>query len=333
LNRPLDDRPVPAGLPGRDELLELASGIPDSIRFGASSWNYPGWRGLVYHRDYKGRGVSAAMLTEYAEFPLFRTVGIDSSFYGPPPDATLGAYAAALPADFPCVSKVWQELTVHTWTKVQDRARAGQQNPHFLDAPFFLESVYHPWRTHFAAHTGPFVFEFQAIPLRGRGGLAPDAFAARLDAFFAALPRGEPWAVEIRNPEYLTPAYFAVLREHGVAHVFNSWTRMPSIGEQLALPDALTGPFLVCRALLRPGRTYEDAVEAFAPYDRIQDEQPALRRDLVNLIRTAIALRLPAYVIANNRAEGSAPLTIVAVARMLLGELREASNEKREAGP
>ena len=108
------------------------------------------------------------------------------------------------------------------------------------------------------------------------------------------------------------------LREHGVAHVFNSWTRMPSIGEQLALQDSVTGPFVICRALLRPGRTYEDAVEAFSPYDRIQDEQPELRADLVALIRTALALRLPAYVIANNRAEGSAPLTIIAVARMLL---------------
>jgi uncharacterized protein YecE (DUF72 family) len=295
--------------------------LPEGIRLGTSSWNYPGWRGLVYQRDYGARGASAAMLAEYARFPLFRTVGIDSSFYGPPTDSTLRAYADALPPGFPCVSKVWQELTVHTWTRVQDRARAGQQNPRFLDAAYFLESVYDPFRQHFAGHVGPFIFEFQAIPVRGRDGLPADAFAARLDAFFSALPREGPWAVEVRNAEYLTPAYFAVLREHGVAHVFNAWTRMPSIGEQLALADSVTGPFMICRALLRPGRTYEDAVEAFAPYDRIQDEQPELRADLVNLIRTALALRLPAYIIANNRAEGSAPLTLIAVARMLLGSM------------
>jgi uncharacterized protein YecE (DUF72 family) len=150
--------------------------------------------------------------------------------------------------------------------------------------------------------------------------VSPAEFAERLDRFFGELPAGGPWAVEIRNPEYLTPAYFAVLREHGVAHVFNSWTRMPSIGEQLALADSVTGPFIICRALLRPGRLYADAVEAFSPYDRIRDEQPALRADLVSLVRTAIALRLPAYVIANNRAEGSAPLTIIAVARMLIDQ-------------
>lgn len=302
----------------REDLERIAAAIPPSIRFGTSSWTYPGWRGLVYHHEYKGRSIAAPMLGEYVQFPLFRTVGIDSSFYGPPTDATLRAYSAQLPEGFPCVSKVWQEITVHTWAGVQDRRKAGQPNPHFLDAAYFLETVYDPYQREFAAHAGPFVFEFQAISRDPREGLLPDAFAARLDAFFAQLPRDARWAVEVRNPEYLTPAYFAVLREHGVAHVFNSWTRMPSIGEQLALADSVTGPFIICRALLRPGRTYEDAVEAFSPYDRIQDEQPGLRADLVALIRTAIALRLPAYVIANNRAEGSAPLTIIAVAKMVI---------------
>ncbi len=301
-----------------DDLQQLAARVPALIRFGTSSWTYPGWKGLVYHRDYKGRGTAAPMLAEYSRFPLFRTVGIDSSFYAPPTDAVLREYAANLPAGFPCVSKVWQEITVHTWAKVQTRTRAGEVNPHFLDSSFFLESVYGPYMAHFAGHTGPFVFEFQAIQSTGRGGVSAAEFVERLDRFFGELPAGGPWAVEIRNPEYLTPAYFAVLREHGVAHVFNSWTRMPSIGDQLALADSVTGPCIVCRALLRPGRLYADAVEAFSPYDSIRDPQPALRADLVALIRTALALRLPAYVIANNRAEGSAPLTIIAVARMLV---------------
>ena len=303
-----------------DELERIAARIPPLIRFGTSSWTYPGWRGLVYHHDYPARASAASMLTEYSRFPLFRTVGIDSAFYGPPTDAVLRSYADHLPDGFPCVSKVWQEITVHTWAKVQNKARAGELNPHFLDSALFLESVYQPYLASFAGHMGPFVFEFQSIQVEGRGGLPPMAFAERLDRFFSELPAGGPWAVEIRNPEYLTPAYFAVLREHGVTHVFNSWTRMPSIGEQLALADSVTGPNLICRALLRPGRLYADAVEAFSPYDRIRDEQPQLRADLVALVRTALALRLPAYVIANNRAEGSAPLTIIAVAKMLLEE-------------
>lgn len=285
------------------------------MRFGASSWNYPGWKDLVYHRDYAGRGASARMLEEYARFPLFRTVGIDSSFYAPPTDAVLASYAERLPPGFPCVSKVWNQLTVQTFTKAQDKARAGKVNTDFLDPDLFREAVYEPYQRHFAGHAGPFVFEFQTI---GRGsGVTPERFASRLDEFFSALPREGMYAVEIRNEEFLTPMYFAVLREHGVAHAFNSWTRMPPIGDQLDLPGSLSGPFIVARALLRPGRSYDEAVDAFAPYDRIQDPSPPLRHDLLRLIDTAVRARIPAYLLVNNRAEGSAPLTIAEVLRML----------------
>ena len=34
-------------LPDRDELERLAALVPSSIRFGTSSWTYPGWRGFV----------------------------------------------------------------------------------------------------------------------------------------------------------------------------------------------------------------------------------------------------------------------------------------------
>ncbi len=299
------------------ELVRLAADLPSLIRFGASSWNYPGWKGLVYHRDYRGKGASARMLEEYARFPLFRTVGIDSSFYAPPTEEVLRSWAEPLPPGFPCVSKVWQQITVHTWIKAQDPAKAGRTNPDFLNPDVFLESVYQPYRTWFADHTGPLVFEFQQIA-RG-SGMTPARFAEALDAFFAALPRDAPYAVEVRNDEFLTPAYFAVLREHGVTHVLNNWTRMPTIGEQLDLPGVLTGSCLVARALLRIGRTFAEAVGAFAPYDRIREPNPGLRRDLVRVARTAIETRLPAYILVNNRVEGSAPLTVVEVAK-LFGE-------------
>ena len=269
----------------------------------------------MYHREYEGRGASARMLEEYAAFPLFRTVGIDSSFYAPPTDLVLASYAERLPPGFPCVSKVWNQLTVHTFSQAQDRARAGQLNPDFLNPDLFVEAVYQPYQRDFADHTGPFVFEFQAIA-RG-SGVTPEEFATRLDRFFSALPRDAGYAVEIRNEEFLTPMYFAVLREHGVAHVFSSWTRMPPMGDQLDLPGALSGPFIVARALLQQGRTYDEAVDAFAPYDRIQDPSPALRHDLLRLIETAVHARIPAYLLVNNRAEGSAPLTIAEVLRML----------------
>ncbi len=285
------------------------------MRFGTSSWNYPGWKGLVYSRDYPASGAAAQMLAEYARFPLFSTVGIDSSFYGPLTEKQLAGYAAALPPGFPCLSKVWDRITVHTFSSPREKTRSGEPNADFLNAELFLSDVWGPLERYFAEHTGPLVFEFQAIARADK--VSPQQFADRLDAFFAKLPRGGPWAVEVRNPEFLTPAYFAVLREHEVAHVLNSWTRMPTIGTQLELPGVLTAGVLITRALLRPGVRYAEAVDAFPPFDRIRDPNPDLPHDLVRVVAAAEELRVPAYILVNNRAEGSAPLTIAAVLQQL----------------
>src|ERR1043166_1935585 len=95
-----------------------------------------------------------------------------------------------------------------------------------------------------------------------RFALSPDAagFLDRLEQFLAKLPRGWPYAVEIRNADLLGPEYLAMLARHNVAHVFNAWTRMPTLAEQAAMPGAFTADFTVVRALLRKGRTYEQAV-------------------------------------------------------------------------
>src|SRR5207245_2341856 len=118
---------------------------------------------------------------------------------------------------FPCVSKVWDRITVHTFAEPRESARAGRPNPDFLNAELFIHEVWEPCRAHFAGHTGPFVFEFQAIARKD--GVTPERFAERLDGFLGRLPPEGRYAVEVRNPEFLEPSYFAVLREHDVAHV------------------------------------------------------------------------------------------------------------------
>jgi len=316
---PTGGPPAASPLPPREQLEAWRRDIPADIHFGTSTWNYPGWAGLIYSRVWPEQGATAKMLAEYARFPLFTTVGIDSSFYGPPHPTSLANWARVLPAGFRCVSKVWDRITVHTFAgKREPTELAGQRNPDFLNPNLFLTDVLEPYRRNFGDHTGPFVFEFQTIA--GWGPRAADEFIERLDAFFALLPREPRYAVEVRNEEFLTPGYFAVLREHNVAHVFSSWTRMPPLGVQLDLEGAITADFVVSRALLRPGRLYADAVKLFKPYDRIRDPNPELRGDLVRLAQTAMQLRLPAYLIVNNRAEGSAPHTIAAIAATLAGD-------------
>jgi uncharacterized protein YecE (DUF72 family) len=291
------------------ELVGLAARLPPSIRFGTSTWTYDGWTGDVYHRRYRGPQ-PAKRLEEYARYPLFRTIGIDSAFYEPPSEEALRAYAQVLPPGFPCVSKVWDRITA----KRLDQAR-GSPNPDFLNAALFKEAVLDPYARAFRDHAGCFVFEFQAM--RGRDLPDPLEWADQLDAFLEQLPRDFRYAVELRNAELLTDIHGAVLRQHGVAHVFNSWTDVPSIGAQLDLPWTFPADFTVARALLKPGRRYADAVKAFEPYDRIREPLPELRRDLRRLIDEALRRRIEAFILANNRAEGNAPGTIREVVRSL----------------
>jgi hypothetical protein len=81
----------------------------------------------------------------------------------------------------------------------------------------------------------------------------------------------------------------------------------------MAIRDAFPADFTVARALLRPGRKYEDAVQQFTPYDRVRDENPEARDALRALIRRMREERRASYIFVNNRLEGNAPETIQAV--------------------
>jgi uncharacterized protein YecE (DUF72 family) len=305
----------PEALPAPSpELVQLGKGIPPDIRFGTSTWTYDGWFGDVYHRHYRGPQ-PAKRLEEYARYPLFRTVGIDSVFYDPPSEAELQSYARALPPAFPCVSKVWDRITAMRLGQDSPQpGLAGMRNPDFLNAALFKDNVLGAYSRVFRDHAGCFVFEFQAM--RGKDLPDPLQWADQLDDFLSELPQDFRYAVELRNPELLTPVHGEVLKRHDVAHVFNSWTEMPPIGEQIDLGWTFPAAFTVARALLKPGRRYADAVKQFQPYDRVQEPVPGLRQDLLRLVTEAHRRRVEAFILANNRAEGNAPGTIRAVARM-----------------
>ena len=60
---------------------------------------------------------------------------------------------------------------------------------------------------------------------------------------------------------------------------------MPTLGNQIAMPDAFTADFTVVRALLRKGRSYEDAVKIFDPYAETRDKDMPTRNALREIAR------------------------------------------------
>ena len=97
---------------------------------------------------------------------------------------------------------------------------------------------------------------------------------------------------------------------------------MPAIGEQLPILRALWPGPLVCRWNLhrRHGAYgYEEAKRLYGAFDRIVDADPDTRMALARVIKGTTGAGWPAYVTIGNKAEGSAPLTAVALAEAVVG--------------
>lgn len=295
----------------------LRSLANNGVCLGTSSWKYEGWIGSIYSRDrYMRRGrfstkrFEAECLSEYAE--TFPTVSGDFSFYQFPSAEYWAKLFAVVPPGFTFALKVPEEITVHHWPgHARYGPKAGTRNPHFLDANLFEQAftkLLEPHHDHVAA----IVFEFATF---AKKEFASDsAFLEQLKPFLDSLPVGWNYGVEIRNEAYLGPDYFQALANRNVAHVFNAWTRMPALAEQVSMPEAFTADFTVVRALLRRGRSYEQAVSMFEPYREVQDPDLSTREALRELVRQSRRKKRRAYIYVNNRLEGNAPTTIEAVA-------------------
>jgi len=315
---PRPTHPLPA--PVSAEHLELAAALPPSILLGTSSWSFPGWAGLVYAQEHTQQTLARHGLAAYAAHPLLRTVGLDRSFYAPVPDGDLTSYARQLPDPFRMLIKVWEEITVPVFPDhPRYGARAGQPNPHFLDVALFTHQFLAPFQRVFAGHCGPFFFEFSPMWPSAYGGRV--RFLQRLDDFLGALPAGPVYAVELRNPELITDEYGAILRLHGVSHVFNRWTHTPPIHEQLRRIGGLSGAASVTRLMLPHGATYEARSLQCAPFGALVDVDHEMRADVLDLAREALLQGKSLYVVANNKAEGSAPLTCFALAALIAKSL------------
>ena len=305
------------------------------VRMGTSSWKYPGWCGTLYDEQrylHHGRFSTAKFerecLAEYAS--CLPTVGVDASYYTlPDPQRTARMFETALAVnpEFQFGFKVTDCITARHFPRLARHGpRAGRDNPDFLDVGLFRRGfldVLEPWRE----HVGPLMFEFSTLHKRDfeRGRDFLDA----LDGFLAELPTGWHYAVEVRNPSLLQPEYFDTLARHGVAHVFTSWHRMPPLAEQLRLSadSGAEPPFGCARLLLKPGRAYQQAVDAFAPYTELREPQAEVRAAATDWIRELLQRpgavtsggsttgKRPrrAWIYVNNRLEGHAPGTLAAL--------------------
>lgn len=100
--------------------------------------------------DVPEKPSSKHCLAEYADYgykrhDLFRTVGVDHTFYGPLTPKMLEHYAAQLPSGCEACAKVREDITVPVCPSGLRYAKKTGLNRHFLDATYFDDVVLAPF--------------------------------------------------------------------------------------------------------------------------------------------------------------------------------------------
>jgi uncharacterized protein YecE (DUF72 family) len=307
----------PAAVP--DDLYRIAGELPGNVHLGTSSWSFPGWEGLVYDRAASKTVLARKGLGAYARHPLLRAVGIDRTYYAPIPASAFAAYAVEVPEDFRFLVKASSGTTSPHRRDAAGR-RAGR-NELFLDPGYATEEVVGPFVEGLGDRAGPLVFQFP--PVGADHTREPSRFAERLGEFLSALPRGPLYAVELRDRELLCADYVAALESAGATHCYNVHPRMPSVAAQRELAATLADGPLIVRWMLHSGLEYEQARQRYEPFSRLVDEDPDARTVLVELALEHSIRRKTVIIVANNKAEGSAPLTVFKLAGSIVSKLHD----------
>ncbi|MGX5659757.1 DUF72 domain-containing protein [Castellaniella ginsengisoli] len=312
-------RPAPAA----QDWLALARRLPAQLRFGVSTWSYPGWDGLVWDGEYSPGVLSRHGLGAYHRHPLLRTVCVDRAFWRPLTAGQYAAYAGQVDGGFRFVVKCPALVT-----DAQVRGEAGKAlkpNPDFLDPRLAVEHFVRPALTGLGDRLGVLVFQLSPLPLGWFERPAPllDRLGLMLAAARQALA-GHPAvivAVEVRDPELLGQALVDTLKAHGATFCLGLHGKMPPIEAQLPMLRALWPGPLVCRWSLNRvfgPYGYADAQKKHAPFDALVSEDTHTRAELARAIRGITGAGQPAYVTVSNDAEGCAPLSIQRLAQAVL---------------
>lgn len=161
------------------------------LRIGTSGYVYPEWRGAFYPPGLR----TVDRFPHYAA--RFDTVELNAPFYRFPSAAAVDGWRRQAPPGFVYAMKAWRGITHH-----RKIAHCERELREYLDRVAGL-----------GPRLGPVLFQ---LPPRFQ------ADVDRLRAFVRLLPRGFRYAMEFRDPSWMAPAVYDVLRGAGVAAVRTS---------------------------------------------------------------------------------------------------------------
>jgi uncharacterized protein YecE (DUF72 family) len=283
------------------------------LYLGASSWKFPSWRGLVYSDR-----ASRPTLTEYAA--RFGCVEIDQwywSLFDPdqppvlPKPEVAAEYAASVPTHFRFGVKLPDALTLTHYRPRPGVPAAPPPNPYFLSADLlrlFLDRIA-PMRP----LLGPLMLQFGYL---NRQMMASErAFRESLSRFLEKVPSDYTWAVECRNPAWLTPAFLDFLRERNTGFVALRGYYMPPFFDLLRQHLHRLPPNVILR--LQAGGRADMERRSGGRWSRLIEPREAELDLVADTLRRLGDHGRTVWVFVNNHYEGSAPLTLARIQERL----------------
>lgn len=252
---------------------------------GTSAFTAAGWPGSFYPLGMK----PADYLTHYAS--LFKTVEVDSTYYGTPSASTITSWYEKTPPDFVFAAKVPQIVT-------HEKMLLGCE-PEFDE---FVERM-----QVLDEKLGPLLFQF---PKFTKYQINSEEFSRRL-RFLLNRVKDLPtvrFVAEIRNKSWLDQRFTDLLREYNVALALTDTSFMPRPWEMKEKLDLVTTDFLYVRWLGdRHGIEKITQVWDKTVVDRKDD-----LKNWVNVLRAMVFNKQirKLFAFANNHYGGHGPATV-----------------------
>jgi uncharacterized protein YecE (DUF72 family) len=253
-----------------------------TIRLRTSAFTAAGWEGTFYPAGLK----SADFLTYYAT--KFDMVEVDSTFYRTPALSTVKDWYAKTPPGFLFAAKVPQVIT-------QEKVLVD------CDVEFkqFVETM-----DYLGEKLGPLLLQFGYF--NKKAFLGVNDFLARLWPFLKKLPKGNRFAVEIRNKNWLAPQFVETLRERGVALTLIDQSWMPRPAQWFEKCDPITADFTYVRWL----GDRKGIEERTKTWDKVIVDRSGDLAEWVKVLKTVHKRRIQIRAFANNHYAGHAPATV-----------------------
>ncbi len=280
------------------------------LQIGTCSWKYDSWKGIIYSNEEK-----INYLEEYAKH--YNSVEVDQWFWSLfdivklPDRKTVEDYKASVPKDFKFIIKVPNSITLtHYYRK--SKTEPIRKNPYFLSVDLFEEFLQSlkPIRNQVAS----FIFQFEYLNKEKMTSLSE--LQRRLHQFFTSLPSDvPPMSIEIRNPYYLNSSYFKFLKDINLTNVFLQGYFMPPIvGLYNKYKEYIKNQTII--RLHGPDRSGIEKISA-ENWNKIYINRDEELRDIIEMIKDLENRDVDVYLNVNNHYEGSAPLTIEKINRLL----------------